>query len=121
MWESWSVRWSWRRGKISSPDILLLKLSVPVVILSSDRLLATKSATHLFVMELKDDCFVDSRKKASISRFINHSCEPNCTIEVWTVKRRLRAAIFALEDIPQGAELTFDYQWAPAEGRQPTR
>jgi SET domain-containing protein len=85
------------------------------------RLTATKNATHLFVMELKDDCFVDSRKKASISRFINHSCEPNCTIEIWTVKRRLKAAIFSLKDIPRGTELTFDYQWAPCEGRPPTR
>lgn len=85
------------------------------------RLLATKSATHLFVMELKDNCFIDSRKKASISRFINHSCEPNCTIEIWTVKHRLKAAIFALKDIPHGTELTFDYQWAPSEGRPPTR
>lgn len=85
------------------------------------RLNATKTAKHLFVMELKDNCFIDSRKKASISRFINHSCEPNCTIEIWTVKRRLKAAIFSLKDIPRGMELTFDYQWAPSEGRPPTR
>ena len=108
---------------ISSIMAVLCIMQLNYIAISSllNRLLATRAATHLFVMELKDNCFIDSRKKASISRFINHSCEPNCTIEIWTVKHRLKAAIFALKDIPHGTELSFDYQWSPSEGRPPTR
>ena len=47
------------------------------------------------------------------SRFINHSCEPN--LRQYTVhynKNDLyvyQLAFFAVEDIPAGTELTFDY------------
>jgi histone-lysine N-methyltransferase SETD2 len=39
---------------------------------------------HLYAMQLSNKCYIDSRRKGSIGRFINHSCEPNCTVEVWT-------------------------------------
>jgi SET domain-containing protein len=66
---------------------------------------------HLYIMELKPNTFLDARRKGSISRFINHSCEPNCTVEVWTVGKKLRVGIFSLKAIPAGSELTFDYRW----------
>lgn len=62
-------------------------------------------------MELKPGTYLDARYKGSISRFINHSCEPNCTVEVWTVGKKLRVGIFSLKSIPSGTELTFDYCW----------
>lgn len=71
-------------------------------------------------MELKEDTYLDASRKGSISRFINHSCEPNCTVEVWTVGRRLRVGIFSLKDIPAGTELTFDYRWERST-RPPTK
>eukprot|EP01038_Epipyxis_sp_PR26KG_P013587 gene13587-18237_t len=74
---------------------------------------------HLYVMQLKTGVYLDAREKGSISRFINHSCEPNCTIEIWTVDDRLRVGIFTLKNIQKGEELTFDYQWK-ASDRPPT-
>ncbi|KAH9845502.1 Pre-SET motif [Teratosphaeria destructans] len=62
----------------------------------------------------EDTCFVvDGQYMGSVTRFMNHSCEPNC--RQYTVsynKHDLRVydlAFFAYEDIPAGTELTFDY------------
>ncbi|GIY23184.1 histone-lysine N-methyltransferase NSD3 [Caerostris extrusa] len=44
------------------------------------------------------------------SRFINHSCNPNCEMQKWEVNGDSRIGIFAIQDIPSGDELTFNYQ-----------
>lgn len=75
---------------------------------------------HQFILQLKNGTYLDAGRKGSISRFINHSCEPNCFVEVWTVHNHLRVGIFTLKAIPSGTELTFDYQWRPSS-RPPTK
>ncbi|KAJ6109250.1 histone H3 methyltransferase SUV39H1/Clr4 [Penicillium sp. IBT 16267x] len=57
---------------------------------------------------------VDGQKFGSPTRFINHSCNPNCKIvPVSTTEpgddNLYHLAFFALCDIPPGTELTFDY------------
>ena len=69
-------------------------------------------SAHTFVMQLKPGNYVDASSKGNMSRFINHSCEPNCCIEKWIVKGKIRVGIFASTDIEIGEELSFDYQWA---------
>lgn len=61
-----------------------------------------------------EDCYVvDGQHMGGPTRFINHSCEPNC--RQYTVSynkydlRLFTLAFFAYEDIPAGRELTFDY------------
>lgn len=71
----------------------------------------TLTSPHRYIMELNPDTYLDASRKGSISRFINHSCEPNCTVEIWTVDKKLRAGIFALKPITADTELTFDYCW----------
>ena len=78
-------------------------------------------AEHLYAMEIKKETYIDSTRVGSISRYINHSCEPNCSAEVWVVKNRLRVAITALTDITKGQELSFDYCWEPLKGRELTK
>jgi [histone H3]-lysine36 N-trimethyltransferase len=68
------------------------------------------SERHLYAMQLNSRTFLDSRKKGSIGRFINHSCEPNCQIEVWNSCGRLHVGIFTTASIAASEELTFDYQ-----------
>jgi SET domain-containing protein len=41
---------------------------------------------------------------------MNHSCDPNCATEKWTVNGDTRIGLFALEDVKAGTELTFNYQ-----------
>lgn len=40
---------------------------------------------------------------------MNHSCQPNCETQKWTVNGDTRVGLFALMDIPAGTELTFNY------------
>lgn len=47
----------------------------------------------------------------NISRFINHSCEPNAETQKWTVNGELRIGFFCLKKINPGEEITFDYQF----------
>ncbi|EGZ07757.1 hypothetical protein PHYSODRAFT_529417 [Phytophthora sojae] len=58
--------------------------------------------------------YIDAAECGNESRFINHSCRPNCELSEleWTNTSRL--AIFAKTDIPPLRELTFRY----SEGNQ---
>jgi tRNA A22 N-methylase len=78
-----------------------------------------KKAKHLYIMQLKPKVFVDARFKGDVARFFNHSCEPNCKMDIWTVGGHLKLGIFALKDISKETELTLDYQWKPSD-RPPT-
>jgi len=56
-------------------------------------------------------CVIDATKKGNNSRFINHSCMPNCYVEGWHVGESVRMGIFANQFISEGEELTFDYNF----------
>lgn len=62
-------------------------------------------------MSLDNNEYIDASRKANIGRFINHSCDPNCRIEKWTVLGEQRVGIFADKDIKNGTELSFDYSF----------
>lgn len=75
---------------------------------------------HHYFMTLRTDEIIDATMKGNISRFINHSCEPNCETQKWTVNGRLRVGFFSVAPISKGVELTFDYQFQRSgEGAQP--
>jgi hypothetical protein len=52
---------------------------------------------------------IDASKKGNLSRFMNHSCEPNCIMQRWIVRGEQRIGIFALKNIEAGVELTYNY------------
>lgn len=60
---------------------------------------------------LETNKIVDARIYGGMSRFCNHSCEPNCTTEKWMVNGELRAAVIAIKNIKPGDPVTFNYQW----------
>ncbi|KAH6578775.1 hypothetical protein BASA61_000004 [Batrachochytrium salamandrivorans] len=68
-------------------------------------------ARHFYFMSLKKNEFIDASKKGNCSRFLNHSCDPNCTLQKWLVGDTLRIGLFALRTIPKGTEVTFDYKF----------
>jgi hypothetical protein len=73
---------------------------------------------NFYYLLLAPGIYIDARNKGSFTRFVNHSCEPNCKTEKWTVRGETRIAVVALRDITQGEELTFDYQWKALGSRQ---
>lgn len=62
--------------------------------------------TYIFDLNKKYD--LDGRRGGNISRFINHSCDPNCRAE----QDRGRIWIIAKRDIAAGEEISFDYGYS---------
>jgi histone-lysine N-methyltransferase SETD1 len=52
-----------------------------------------------YLFRMMDDEIVDATKKGGIARFINHSCDPNCTAKIIKVEGTPRIVIYALKDI----------------------
>jgi hypothetical protein len=73
----------------------------------------SKDTGHRYFMLLDEGEYLDPSRRGSIARFMNHSCEPNCTMEVWTVKGELRACVYTKRAIAKDEELVFDYAWEP--------
>lgn len=49
---------------------------------------------------------IDAGPKGNSSRFMNHSCSPNCETQKWTVNGDVRIGLFALCDIEAG-----EFRW----------
>ena len=56
---------------------------------------------------------MDAKNQGSLARLINHSCDPNLFIQPVCVGhtdfRFPRLCLFAMDNIPAGVELTWDY------------
>lgn len=59
-----------------------------------------------YVLNVDETHAIDGAVGGNEARFVNHSCEPNCEIYVFDGVPYL----YAMLDIAQGTELTFDYQ-----------
>ncbi|UZJ57294.1 hypothetical protein CBS101457_006614 [Exobasidium rhododendri] len=62
---------------------------------------------------------LDGGLKGNVTRFANHSCEPNCKVQKWLIcgtdeqrSGEFQVALFAERDIAPGEELTYDYGWS---------
>ncbi|TMW59269.1 hypothetical protein Poli38472_004338 [Pythium oligandrum] len=77
-----------------------------------------RNELNFYYLALEPGVYIDARNKGSFTRFVNHSCEPNCKTEKWTVKGEIRIAVVALRDIEVEEELTFDYQWKSLGSRR---
>ncbi|XP_055498895.1 histone-lysine N-methyltransferase NSD2-like isoform X2 [Leucoraja erinacea] len=64
---------------------------------------------NFYMLTLDKDRIIDAGPKGNYSRFMNHSCKPNCETQKWTVNGDTRVGLFALCDVAIGSELTFNY------------
>ncbi|KAF4959913.1 hypothetical protein FGADI_1416 [Fusarium gaditjirri] len=64
-----------------------------------------------YLFRIDDNTVIDATKKGGIARFINHSCDPNCTAKIIKVEGSKRIVIYALKDIATTDELTYDYKF----------
>ena len=55
-----------------------------------------------YLFRIDEGTVVDATKKGGIARFINHSCNPNCTAKIIRVGSTKRIVIYALRDIGKG-------------------
>lgn len=65
----------------------------------------TSRSRYLFEVTKKKT--IDGAARSNRARYINHSCRPNCAVEI--DEKRERVFIFAKRDIKTGEELGYDY------------
>lgn len=65
--------------------------------------------SNYYMLTLDKNRVIDAGPKGNLSRFMNHSCAPNCETQKWTANGDVRVGLFAIYDIPTGTELTFNY------------
>ncbi|KAK8176453.1 hypothetical protein BC567DRAFT_89958 [Phyllosticta citribraziliensis] len=71
-----------------------------------------------YLMNFYDKLIIDGFR-GNIARFVNHSCNPNCRMEKWTVNGEVRMALFADRYIMTGEELTWHYNFESYGQEQP--
>jgi len=69
-----------------------------------------------YIMALNDGNYIDALSTNCKAKFLNHSCEPNCFLQVWDVSGTSRVGVFSLRAIVAEEELTIDYRWLIAGG-----
>lgn len=68
---------------------------------------ASMARHHTFLFTVDEHTVIDAAVGGNEARFINHSCDPNCE----TVLEGKRIFVYAIRDIPAGAELLYDYRY----------
>lgn len=71
----------------------------------------------VYMFRVDDDNIVDATMCGGLARYINHSCDPNCTAEVLTCENGSHIVIIAKRNIEKGEELTYDYKFDIEEDR----
>ena len=69
------------------------------------------SDLHHYCLNLDSGTVIDGYRLANEGRFVNHSCDPNCEMQKWSVNGFYRVGLFALRDIEPGEELSYDYNF----------
>jgi len=58
-----------------------------------------------YLFETSSNRVIDGKGRHNKARYINHSCKPNCEIEI----KKGRVLVFAICDIKKEEELDYDY------------
>jgi SET domain-containing protein len=75
--------------------------------LSKTKAQAELDKQNAYIFTLNDAYDINGSVEWNPARFLNHSCKPNCEVEIV----RDRIWIYALRDIKAGEELTYNYSY----------
>ncbi|OAF69138.1 putative histone-lysine N-methyltransferase set-23 [Intoshia linei] len=70
-----------------------------------------KQNRGIYMFRVDDDSVVDATMCGGPSRYINHSCEPNCSAEIIQIEKDRKIIIISKRAIAMHEELTYDYQF----------
>ncbi len=70
-----------------------------------NRYLNSKTTGSVYIFELNKKYDIDGSFKYNKARYINHSCDPNCEVDII----RGKIWISSLKNIKKGQELNYDY------------
>lgn len=71
---------------------------------------------NFYIMALEPGWYIDAREKGNLSRFINHSCQPNCHLLPVNVGGHMRVGVVASRNIQPGEFLSYDYHFDTQDG-----
>ncbi|VVC28087.1 Hypothetical protein CINCED_3A006750 [Cinara cedri] len=77
-----------------------------------------RNEQNYYFLTIDNSRMIDAGPRGNLSRFMNHSCEPNCVTQKWSVNGDTRIGLFALHEISAGTELVFDYRLQSCSGVQ---
>ena len=77
--------------------------------IGQNRITQYQNAPCTYLMRVDNNEVIDPTNSGNIARFINHSCDPNCQTTKWQVLDEVAVGIFAIKDIQEDEELTFNY------------
>ena len=64
-----------------------------------------ETINSLYLFEVTKKKTIDGSIRSNTARYINHSCRPNCEIEIY----KARVYVMAKKNIKEGEELNYDY------------
>ena len=65
----------------------------------------------VYMFRLTPDLIVDATMSGGMARYINHSCQPNCSADIVQTDRGHKIIIITGRRILRGEELTYDYKF----------
>lgn len=83
-------------------------------LIDDDEVARRQDSTFLFETRVgKQPLTIDAKFTGNYTRFVNHSCEPNCKVANiswdYSEDQLVHMCLFALDEIEKGTELTIDY------------
>lgn len=83
------------------------------------QLLGARYRKTCYLFRMDDGPVLDATMKGNLSRFINHSCEPNSRSRTVRLKgKNLKLCLFALKDIEPDQEIVFNYRFPVDDGEK---
>ncbi|XP_049619603.1 histone-lysine N-methyltransferase SETD1B-A-like [Syngnathus scovelli] len=64
-----------------------------------------------YLFRVDQNTIIDATKCGNLSRFINHSCSPNCYAKIITVESQKKIVIYSRQPISINEEITYDYKF----------
>ncbi|XP_077457807.1 histone-lysine N-methyltransferase SETD1B-A-like [Stigmatopora argus] len=64
-----------------------------------------------YLFRVDRNTIIDATKCGNLSRFINHSCNPNCYAKIITVESQKKIVIYSRQTIGVNEEITYDYKF----------
>ncbi|KKK21724.1 hypothetical protein P175DRAFT_0434623 [Aspergillus ochraceoroseus IBT 24754] len=105
-----------RSNRTFEPDQIIVEYTGEIITQAEceKRMRTVYKKNECYYLMYFDQNMIIDATRGSMARFVNHSCQPNCRMEKWTVAGKPRMALFAGDrGIMTGEELTYDYNFDP--------
>lgn len=76
-----------------------------------ERMARYEMKDNFYFASLGDGLLLDAKPAGSRARFANHSCDPTCQLQKWTVLGEPRICIVSKRALTAGTEVTYNYQY----------